>query len=61
MKLPKQAAENITKALTSVSLLEEATAKEVVDALDGQKSVNWNIILTKQFKAEKGDQDEVES
>ena len=61
MKLPKQSAENITKALTSESLLEEATAKEVVGALDVQKSVNWNIVLTKQFKAEKGDQDEAES
>lgn len=61
MKLPEQSAQNILGALTSKSLLEESAAKEVIEALDQQKGVNWNLVLTKQFQYEQGGGDETGS
>jgi hypothetical protein len=58
MKLPTQSAKTITEAFTSQSLLDETAATEVVKALEAQKSVNWNIVLTKQFESEKKGDDE---
>lgn len=58
MKLPTESATRITEALTTQLLLEESVATEVVEALEAQKTVNWNIVLTKQFKSEQGGNDE---
>jgi len=61
MKLPKQSATNILSALTSESLLDEPAARELVESLEQQKEVNWNLVLTKQFESEQGGHDEAES
>jgi hypothetical protein len=61
MKLPDKSAKNILGALTSKSLLEESVSKELVEALEKQKDVNWNLVLTKQFESEQGGHDEAES
>ena len=61
MKLPAQSAERILDALTSESLLEESAAAELVEALERQKDVNWNLVLTKQFESEQGGHNEVEA
>lgn len=61
MKLPAQSAERILDALTSKSLLEESAAVELVEALETQKDVNWNLVITKQFESEQGGHNEVEA
>lgn len=61
MKLPEKSAKNILGALTTKSLLDESVAREVVEALDQQKDVNWNLVLTKQFQSEQGGSDETAS
>lgn len=61
MKLPEQSASNILGALTSKALLDESAAKELVASLEEQKDVNWNLVLTKQFKSEQGVHDKSES
>ena len=61
MKLPPQSAKRITEALTSQSLLEESAVTEVVEALEAQKAVNWNVVLTKQFQSEQKGNDETNS
>tara|TARA_B110001469_G_C9638219_1_gene320353 strand:+ start:1628 stop:1813 length:186 start_codon:yes stop_codon:yes gene_type:complete len=61
MQLSEQSAKTITKAFTSQSLLDESTAVEVVEALEAQKTVNWNIVLTKQFQSEQKGDDETNS
>jgi hypothetical protein len=60
MILPSQSAERILGALNSKSLLEETAAKDVVDALEKEKVLNWNLILAKQFKSEEGGSNETE-
>lgn len=61
MKIPDQSAEKILTDLTSKHLLEKSAAAEVVEALEKGKDVNWNIVLSKQFEAEKGGHDETDS
>ena len=61
MKLPDQSAKNILSALTSKSLLVESVATETVKALEEEKNVNWNLVLTKQFEAEQEGHHETES
>lgn len=61
MKLPDQSYKNILSALTFEALLEEPAAKELVESLEKQRDVNWNLVLTKQFKSEQGGRDETES
>lgn len=61
MKLPDQSAKKILSALTSKSLLIESVATETVKALEEEKNVNWNLVLTKQFESEQGDHHETES
>lgn len=61
MKLPAQSAKNILGDLTSKSLLEESAAVKLVEGLDSQKGVNWNLVLTKQFESEQGGNDEAAS
>jgi hypothetical protein len=58
MKLSAQSARNILGDLTSKSLIEESAAGELVEALESQKAVNWNLVLTKQFESEQGGNDE---
>ncbi len=58
MKLPEPSAKNILSALASKSLLAESAAKELVESLENQKDVNWNLVLTKQFESEQGGHDE---
>ena len=60
MKLPDQSSKNILGALTSKSLLEQSAARELVEALEKQKDVNWNLVLTRQFETEQGGNDEAE-
>lgn len=61
MKLSDQSAKNILGALTSKSLLEKSSATELVEALEKQKDVNWNLVLTKQFESEQEGHNETES
>jgi hypothetical protein len=61
MKFPTESAKRITEALTSQSLLEESAVTEVVEALEAQKAVNWNVVLTKQFQSEQKGNDETNS
>lgn len=61
MTLPEVTAKNIFEALVSDSLLEEAAATELVEALNEQKNVNWNLVLTKQFETEDSASDETHS
>lgn len=61
MKLPAQSAKNILGDLTSKSFLEESAAGELVEALESQKAVNWNLVLTKPFESEQGGHDEAAS
>ncbi len=61
MNLPQQSAKLILGSLNSESLLEESAAAELVEALEKQKSINWNLVLTKQFESEKGGHDETDS
>jgi len=61
MTLPDESAKNVSEALAAQSLLDQSEAKEVIKALQEQKAVNWNIVLTKQFESEQGARDEAES
>jgi len=61
MKLPEESAKHILKALIAKSLLAESAAAEAVKALEDQKNVNWNLVLTKQFECEQGGHNEAES
>lgn len=61
MKLPELSTELILNALTSKKLLEKSTATELTEALIKEKDVNWNLVLTKQFKSEQKGNDEAAS
>ncbi len=61
MKLPTSSVERIFIALTSKSLLVESAATEVVQFLEKEQTVNWNLVLSKQFESEQGGRDEAES
>ena len=61
MTLPAESAKKISEALSTQSLLDRSTVEEVVKALQEQRAVNWNIVLTKQFESEQDGGDEVES
>ena len=61
MKLPEQSAKNILSTLTSKSLLSETAAADVVDCIEKEKDVNWNLVLTKQLQSEQGGLDEADS
>jgi hypothetical protein len=61
MKLPEKTSQQIVEELTKEQALDESAAKEVVSSLEAGTDINWNIVLTKQFKAETKDTDETES
>lgn len=61
MKLPEESSKRIIDELAKNSLLDDAAAKEVVDSLENDKPVNWNIVLTKQYQSEKKTVDETHS
>ncbi len=61
MTFPAESAKRVSEALTSQSLLEKSAAAGVVKALEEQKDVNWNLVLTKQFESEQGGSDGTES
>lgn len=61
MKLSEQSTQNILEALTANSLLEESVGEEVIKAIEQEKPMNWNLILTKQFRLEQGDANETAS
>ena len=61
MKLPEESAKRIVTELTKEKLLEETAAKDVIDSLEKDKEVNWNIVLTKQFQSERKTDDETNS
>lgn len=52
MKLPDESAQRITDALTGEALLTDQAAKELIEALNDEKQVNWDIVLTKQYQSE---------
>ena len=61
MKLPEESAKRIVTKFTKEKLLEETVAKDVIDSLEKDKEVNWNIVLTKQFQSERKTDDETHS
>ena len=61
MKLPEKSSKRIIDELAKDSLLDDAAATEVVDSLENDKPVNWNIVLTKQYQSEKKTVDETHS
>ena len=61
MSLPDLSSERILAAITAKPLLDKEAADELLDTLNKQKEVNWNLVLTKQFESEKGGQDEAKS
>ena len=61
MKLPEESAKRIVTKFTKEKLLEETAAKDVIDSLEKDKEVNWNIVLTKQFQSERKTDDETNS
>lgn len=61
MQLPESSANNIRAALSATSLLEKSAADDVIKALEAEKPVNWNLVLTQQFKIEQGGHHEAES
>jgi len=60
MKIPEKSCQLISDALISKSLLEKAAVEGLIDSLRQEKSVNWNLILTKQFESEHGGTNETE-
>ena len=61
MKLTEESAKRISDALAEGPLLDEPAAKQLVEALENDREVNWNIVLTKQFNSERKDEDEANS
>lgn len=61
MKIPEESAKNVLRDFISKSLLNKAAAAEVVENLEKEKDVNWNLVLSKQFESEQGGSDEPES
>ena len=60
MKLPEKSAQLIYESLTSQSLLEKSDVDALIESLRQERSLNWNLILTKQFKLEQGGNSETE-
>ena len=50
----------ISDALISKSLLEKLAVEGLIASLRQGKSINWNLILTKQFELEQGGTNETE-
>lgn len=61
MKLPEESSKRIIDELAKESLLDDAAAEDVIDSLEKNKPVNWNIVLTKQYQSEKKTDDETQS
>jgi hypothetical protein len=61
MQLPEESSKKLHAALVSKLLLESPAIDGVIKSLETEKPINWNLILTQQFKIEQGGQDEAES
>lgn len=61
MKLPEESSERLRNTLHSRSLLDETAIRGLIESLNGEKPVNWNLVLSKQFESEQGGRDEAES
>lgn len=60
MKLPEKSSEMISNSLLSQSLLTKSAVEGLLESLRQEKSVNWNLLLTKQFELEQGGTNETE-
>ena len=55
MPLPENMTESLVKSLPSYGLLDLTITKELTARLDIGKPIQWNFLLNKQLKPEKGD------
>lgn len=58
MKLPEHVITKLSEELARDQLLTPELASEVTENLAKESPINWNILLSSQLEAEKGDSDE---
>jgi hypothetical protein len=58
---PETSVNKLHAALINKSLLEKSALDEVINSLEAGKPVNWNLILTQQFKIAQGGHHEAKS
>ena len=61
MSLPDKSAQEIRSSLSSLALLDSDAIENLLDCLNENRPMNWNIVLTQQFESEKKENNEAES
>ena len=60
MPLPEKIIKRLEEGFVSKEILDAELTKQVMVAMNSGKAINWNLVLNKQLKIEKGGADEAD-